>query len=57
MQLHEEMFRGLRIVLSPWDEGKLKNKVEEIIHSSGLSFDIMNSITIVDSFLKGTLNF
>ncbi|SCG87345.1 Uncharacterised protein [uncultured Clostridium sp.] len=57
LQLHEEMFRGLRIVLSPWDEGKLKNKVEEIIHSSDLSFDIMNSITIVDSFLKGTLNF
>lgn len=57
LQLHDEMFRGLRIVLSPWDDGTLRGRVEEIIRVCGLPTDILNSITIDDSALKGTLNF
>lgn len=57
LQLHSEIFRGLRIILSPWDDGALRNKVEEIISSSGLPADIISSIVIEDSVLKGTLNF
>lgn len=29
LQLHDEVFRGLRIVLSPWDDGTLRSRVEE----------------------------
>lgn len=57
LQLHPEMFRGLRIILSPWDDGALRNKVEEIVSSSGLPADIISSIVVEDSALKGTLNF
>lgn len=56
LQLHSEMFRDLRIILSPWDDGALRNEVEEIISSSGLPADIIDSIEIEDSALKGTLN-
>lgn len=57
LQLHDEVFRGLRIVLSPWDDGTLRSRVEEIIQNCGLPADIQESITIDDSALKGTLNF
>lgn len=57
LQLHAEMFRGLRIILSPWDDGTLRKQVEEIILSNGLPSDIISSIVIEDSALKGTLNF
>ncbi len=57
LQLHSEIFRGLRVILSPWDDGTLREKVEKIITSSGLPSDIIASVTIEDSSLKGTLNF
>lgn len=57
LRLFDEFFRDLRIVLSPWDDGTLRAKVEDIIQNSGLPIEIANSITIVDSVLKGTLNF
>lgn len=57
LQLHSEVFRDLRIILSPWDDGTLREQVEEIISSSGLPSDIIASITVEDSALKGTLNF
>ena len=55
--LHDEIFRDLQIILSPWDDGELRGKVQEIIQSSNLSEDISTSISVKDSFLKGTLNF
>ena len=57
LQLHDEVFRDLRIILSPWDDGTLKSRVEEIIQNCGLPEDIQETITINDSALKGTLNF
>lgn len=57
LQLHNEVFQGLRVILSPWDDGTLREKVKEIINNSGLPSDIVDSITIEDSALKGTLNF
>ena len=57
LQLHDEVFRDLRIILSPWDDGTLKGRVEEIIQNCGLPADIQETITIDDSALKGTLNF
>lgn len=57
LQLHSEIFRGLQILLSPWDDGTLRKQVEEIISNSSLPSDIISSIVIKDSALKGTLNF
>ena len=57
LQLHDEIFRNLRIILSPWDDGTLKEQVDEIISNSGLPLEIISSIKIQDSALKGTLNF
>lgn len=57
LRLKPEIFRGLRIVLSPWDDGKLRDSIQAIIDSSALSQEIKESIVIVDSVLKGKLNF
>ena len=57
LRLKPEMFRGLKIVLSPWDEGDLKEKVEKAINDSSLPQNVKDSICIVDSVLKGKLNF
>ena len=57
LRLKPEIYRGLRVMLSPWDDGTLRSKVEEIINNSGLPSDIIESIEIVDSGLKGKLNF
>ena len=57
IRLNEEIFRGLKVVLSPWDDGSLRERVEEIIHKSGLSENIMDTIKVEDSVLKGSLNF
>ena len=55
LQLYDEAFRNLQIVLSPWDNGALRDTVVEIIKSSGLLSEIVDSITVVDSSLKGKL--
>lgn len=57
LQLYNEVFQGLRAILSPWDDGTLREKAKEIINNSVLPPDIVASITIEDSALKGTLNF
>lgn len=57
LRLKPEMFRGLRIMLSPWDDGSLRSKVESVINNSDLPSDVVESIEIVDSGLKGKLNF
>ena len=57
LRLKPEIYSGLRVMLSPWDDGTLRSKVEEIINNSGLPSDIIESIEIVDSGLKGKLNF
>ena len=57
LRLKDEMFRGLKIVLSPWDEDNLRDKVKEIIDKSNISDEIKKSIEICDSGLKGKLNF
>lgn len=57
LRLKPEIFRGLTIILSPWDEGNLRKDVENIINASKLPEDIKKSIIIEDSGLKGKLNF
>lgn len=57
LRLKPEIFRGLTIILSPWDEGNLRKEVEDIIKVSKLPEDIKASIIIEDSGLKGKLNF
>jgi len=56
LRLKPEIFRGLSIILSPWDDGELRTKMLEIINNSSLPEDIKESITIKNSVLKGTLN-
>lgn len=57
LRLKPEIFRSMKIILSPWDEGDLKASVQEAIDASPLAQDIKDSIVIVDSALKGKLNF
>lgn len=57
LRLKSEMFRDLTIVLSPWDDNTSKEKIETIVENSGLPSDIIDSIRIMDSSLKGKLNF
>lgn len=57
LRLKPEMFRGMRIVLSPWDEGTLRGSVQAAIDASPLPQEIKDSIVITDSALKGKLNF
>lgn len=57
IRLNEEIFRGLKVILSPWDDGSLREKVEKIICESGLSEEIIDTIKVEDSALKGSLNF
>ena len=45
LRLKPEIFRGLTIILSPWDEGNLRKDVENIINASKLPEDI----NVVDS--------
>ncbi len=56
LRLKPEMFRELTIILSPWDDGELRCKMQRIIDSSSLPDDIKAGIEIKDSVLKGTLN-
>lgn len=55
LNLYDEFFRGLTIVLSPWDKGSLKEEVEDILNNSNLPSDILNSISIRDSIYKNKL--
>ena len=57
LRLKPEIFRNLKIVLSPWDEDELRPLVEEVISNCSLPQDIKDSIQILDSGLKGKLNF
>ncbi len=57
LRLKPEIFRNLNIVLSPWDEGESFAKVTELVENSSLPQDIKSSIHIMDSGLKGKLNF
>lgn len=57
LRLKQEIFRNLRITLSPWDNGKLRSQVQKAIEDSELSQEIKDSIVIADSLLKGKLNF
>lgn len=57
LRLKPEIFRDLKIVLSPWDDGNAKAAVQKIIDECALPDEVKNSISIVDSALKGTLNF
>lgn len=55
LNLYDEFFRGLTIVLSPWDKETLKEEVEEILNNSNLPLDIIDSISIKDSVYKNKL--
>ncbi|MCF0134180.1 MAG: hypothetical protein HUJ72_09965 [Blautia sp.] len=57
LRLKPTIFKDLSIVLSPWDDGSLKSKVCEAIRSSSLPDEIKDSIEVIDSALKGKLNF
>ena len=57
LRLKDEMFRDLKIILSPWDEGGLREKLAGMIEKSSLADEIKNTIEIYDSGLKGKLNF
>ena len=57
LRLKPEMFHGLTIVLSPWDDDTSKERVKSIVINSSLPTDIIKTIKIVDSNLKGKLNF
>ncbi len=55
LRLKEYIFYELIIVLSPWNNEKLKNQIENIIAKAKLSDKVKNSIKIRDSNLKGKI--
>lgn len=57
LRLKPAIFKNLKIVLSPWGDDSLREHVEKIIRECSLPQEIKDSITIVDSGLKGKLNF
>lgn len=57
LRLKSEMFRGLKIILSPWDKEELRGAVENIVQQSILPKEIKDSIVIENSGLKEKLNF
>jgi len=56
IRLKDEIFRDLKIILSPWCSNTHEEEIKKIIHNSSLSEDIKNSISIEHSTLEGTLN-
>ena len=56
LRLKPEIFADLKIILSPWDDGTLKQEVSSIITKSGLPETIKKSIIIQDSKLKNGIN-
>ncbi|EXM40269.1 hypothetical protein RASY3_09205 [Ruminococcus albus SY3] len=57
LRLKPEIFHDLCIVLSPWDEGELRDNIANIIESIYLPQEIKDSIVIKESILKNKLNF
>ena len=57
LRLKDEMFRDLKIIMSPWVDEENKLKIKSILDGSKLATDIKESITICQSELEGTLNF
>lgn len=55
LNLYDDFFRGLTIILSPWDNGSLKGEIKKILHDSNLPLDIIDSISIKDSVYKNKL--
>ena len=56
LRLKPEIFRGLKIILSPWADDSLERELRVMIQQSGLPEDIMNSIKIKPSCLTGQIN-
>lgn len=56
LRLKDEVFRDLKVILSPWADITLEEKVKELISNSDLSGDIQESIKIEHSVVEGTLN-
>lgn len=56
LRLKPEIFRDLKIILSPWDDGTLRDKVKGIVDRCSLPECIKSSIEIQDSVLKGKIN-
>lgn len=57
LRLKPEMFRDLKIILSPWSTQKRKEMVEGFLADSELPQEIKDTITIEFSALKGKLHF
>lgn len=57
LRLKDEIFRDLTIILSPWAGEQERCEIEAFVNEWKCNEDIKNSITIVDSSLKGTINF
>lgn len=56
LRLKPAIFENLKIVLSPWDDGILKQEVLRIINNSSLPESIKETIEIQDSCLKNGIN-
>lgn len=57
LRLKDEIFRNLKIIMSPWVNDEAEDAIKKAISESGLSQDIIDSITIRHSVVEGTLNF
>lgn len=57
LHVKDEIFREMKIILSPWDDGTQRRIIEKALHYSSISDEIQNTIKIVDSGLRGSLHF
>ncbi len=55
LRLKPEIFRNLKIILSPWDENELRGIVNKIIKQSNLPQEIKDSICLASNVRTGGL--
>lgn len=56
LRLKDKIFKDLIIVMNPWADKELENKIIEIIEDSTLDEKVKSSIRIIHSELEGTIN-
>lgn len=57
LRIEPEAFRNLTIILSPWENEMLENKVRDILREAQLPSEIKETISIRHSEVKDMLNF
>lgn len=55
LRLKDEFFRGLTVIMNPWADDDLEQRIKNIINDSSLPQDIKDSMSIIHSVVDGTV--